>query len=265
MVRRRKLLAGAAIAGTLILAGAGPAMAASITNPVGDAVVHDGFPSSPSKDDSWWYREDTNAGATVTLTREFGAPPPPQELGDGALKLTTNDQNSAHGELVTHHHVYGELLSNVSDLSYWTYHSSTTTGFADANAAIDLKIDLDGDLSTTADQTTLVYETYWNDIEGTDPQHAEGILPDVWQFWDTIAGGWWTTHDIACGPDFFVAATAGGPPNTRPGDVANNCPNAKIVSLGISAGDFNPNYVVAVDGVHFETAANSYTWDFGPK
>src|SRR4051812_16325427 len=139
------------------------------------------------------------------------------------------------------------------------------SGFNDGNAHLDLEVDIDGDLSTTADRTTLVYETYWNDTEGTDPQHSEGILPDEWQFWDAIAGGWWSTENVACGDEFTVEATAGGPPNTRPGDIANNCNGAKVVSLSVAVGSFNPNYIVAVDGVHFETVNNTYTWDFGPK
>ena len=261
---RRLLFTTFAVSGAVMLGTAPPASAATTVSPVSEAQLQDGRPSSPSDTDPHWYRQDTTTGGGVTLTKDFGAPPPPQELGDGALALTTNAQNSAQAQLVTYHHVYGTPLTDVADISYWTYHSSQTTGFADGNAAIDLRVDIDGDLSTTDDRTTLVYETYWNDTEGTDPQHPEGTVPDTWQFWDAIAGGWWSTKTFACG-DFVVEGTAGGPPNTRPGDVANGCPDAKVVSLAVTAGDFNPNYVVAVDGIHFETSTNAYFWDFGPK
>jgi hypothetical protein len=47
--------------------------------------------------------------------------------------------------------------------------------------------------------------------------------------------------------------------------VGTNCVGASVLGVGINIGSSNPNYVTAADGVHFETATDSYTGDFGPK
>jgi hypothetical protein len=254
-------------------ASVGPAGADPGTHRVLEPTLHDGFPSSPSATDTGWYREDTRVGGGVTLTKNFGAPP---GLGDGSLALTTNDQNSAKAQLITRHEIYGASLADVSNLGYSTWHSATgSTTFTDANASYQLRIDLDGqnlnDPNTT-DQTNLVYEPYWNDVEGTSPQHPEGIQPDTWQDWDATGGDWWSSKQIGnadasdtppCGT-FHIEPGAGGPPFTRPSEVAANCPDAKVVAVGVNVGSFNPSYVVAVDGLHFNIGADNFAFDFGP-
>lgn len=231
----------------------------AVTNPT----LSNGTAASPAASDVHWYRSGTTAGGSVTNSADFGSPSG-QGLGSGALKLTTNNQNSAVAELLTNHRVYGTRLDDLTKLSYWTYHSSATTGSGDIDAQLKLVVDFDGNLATTADRTTLVYDPFRNDIEGTDPQHPEGILPDQWQFWDAIAGSWSTTNAIACGT-FHVAATGGNPPNTRPGDIADNCQDAKVVSYGVKVGVNHPNTVVGVDGVRFQTVSDANTWNIGPK
>jgi hypothetical protein len=47
--------------------------------------------------------------------------------------------------------------------------------------------------------------------------------------------------------------------------VGTHCVGASVLGVGINIGSSNPNDVTAADGVHFETATDSYTGDFGPK
>ena len=279
-MRRWKVLFGASFGMAMFFgASVGPAGADPGTHHVRDYSLRDGFPSPPSASDSLWYREDTRVGGGVTLTKNFGAP---AGFGTGALALTTNDQNSAKAQLITRDDIYGASLATISNLGYSTWHSSTgSTTFTDANASYQLRIDLDGqnlnDPNST-DQTNLVYEPYWNDVEGSSPQHPEGILADTWQDWDATAGDWWSSKQIGnpaadpldpstidpnCG-FFHIEPGAGGPPFTRPSEVGLNCPAAKVVAVGVNVGSFNPNYVVAVDGLHFDIATDSYSFDFEP-
>jgi hypothetical protein len=252
----KKLLGGALVGGALIAATAAPVGAATSTDRVSETNMRDGYAASPSASDTNWYREDTRVGGGVTQTKDFGAP---TGFGDGALALTDNNTTSAKAQLMTSSHVRGTLLATVTGLDYWTYQSSTTSPVI-AAASYQLVIDPDGD-PNTANTTTLVYEPY----QGGDPQP---LAPDVWQHWDATNRLWWSTKDISCnGGAFTVAHGSGGPANAaaNPLNVGLNCPGATVLEVGVDVGSFNPNYTVAVDGLHLQTATDSYTWDFGPK
>lgn len=273
---RWKMAVGSAFAFMVVVgATVGPASADAGTHRVFEPILHDGYPSTPSATDSGWYRQDTRVGGGVTLTNDFGSPDGPN---GGSLALTTNDQNSAKAQLNTNDDVLGISLGLVSNIGYSTWHSSAMSGFSDADASYQLRVDLDGDLSTTGDQTNLVYEPYYNDVEGPSPQHPEGIVPDAWQSWDATGGNWWSskqignpaadpmvpsTRDPNCG-FFHIEPGAGGPPFTQPSAVAANCASARVVQIGVNAGSFNPNYIVAVDDLHLNIGAANYNWDFGP-
>jgi len=210
--------------------------------------MHDGYAANPSATDVGWYREDTRVGGGVTLTTNFGGAP---SFGGGSLALTTNNQNSAKAQLFTSDDVRGKDLITIGATSYSTYHSSLT-GTVNDDPSYQLRIDLDGDLSTTSDQTNLVYEPYWNDTEtgigGGMPQHPEGLTDDTWQQWNTTNGTWWSSKQIGnangssgapCG-SFHIEPGAGGPPFTTPGQVGTGCPGAKVVKIGLNVGSSNP-------------------------
>jgi hypothetical protein len=259
---KRKLFAGVAVAGAVVFGAATPLSASIVNLPVSELGIRDGSPQAPSRNDLIWYRGGTTVGGGVTLTKDFGAPPPPQNLGDGAVAFTTNGLSTAQAQLFTNWRVDGTPLADVDGTSYWTYQSSAQSGSATAEPLYEIVVDIDGDLTTTDDRTTLVYDPQYNQTDGTDPQGS--ITPDAWQYWDATAGSWSSSRDITCG-DFSVTGSADGPPDTNPSDVAAACPNATVVSLGIAVGPNNPNVIVAADGVHFETPDNAYFWDFGPK
>jgi hypothetical protein len=258
-MRTLKVLACAAIAGAVVLGPGLPAFAETATLQTTDVVTRDGYAASPSASDGLWYREDTRPGGSVIHTKAFGAP---TGLGDGSLVLSTNSQNSAKAQLLTSYAVRGTALTDVTGLSYWTYQSTALGGSAEASASLQLRVDIDGDLNTTSDVTNLVYEPYWNDTEGPAPQQP--LAPGTWQYWDATGGQWWTSKQITCDA-FSVAPGAGGPPFTSPSQVATNCAGAKVLQIGVNVGSFNPNYLVGVDGLHFQSSAHDLTWNFGPK
>ncbi len=258
-MRSLKVLVCAAIASAVVLGPGLPAFAETATLAASDTVIHDGYAANPSASDYLWYREDTRPGGNVFSSKTFGAP---AGLGDGSLLLGTTADNAAKAQLMTSKIARGTALADVTGLSYWTYQSLLTGSITDAGPSFQLRVDLDGNLGTTADVTNLVYEPYWNDAEGPDPQQP--LAPNTWQHWDMIGGQWWTSKQITCGA-LSVAPGAGGPPFTDPSEVATNCVGAKVVAIGVNVGSYNPNYLVAVDGIHFQSTTDDITWNFGPK
>ena len=264
-----KIALGVGFAAALALGPTVAATAATNTVRVSQSSLRDGYPSNPSSSDNLWYREDTRVGGGVTLVKpgDTGNPipavPAASGLEPGSLALTTNSSASAKAQLFTYGNgVRGTPLASVTSLSYWTYEHAGLANTADP--AYQLRVDTDGDLSTTADQTTLVYEPYWNDTEGPDPQGA--IVADTWQQWDATNGQWWSSKAINCVGLTLPPGMGGGPGTwTTPQAVAVGCPGALVAAVGVNIGSGNPDYVVATDGVHFETLTSSTTWDFGPK
>jgi hypothetical protein len=274
VVKLSKVVAPCAVCAAFVLGPAIPSLAATTIERIGNERVKHGYPTDPGAEglqveNRNWYHEDTRVGGGVELTDIWAGPQP--DYGDGALALTTNNTDRAKAQLITHGHVYGTPLQDVTNLSYWTYQEGVTenpNGPPEANASFQLQIDTDGDLDLTTGFTTLVWEPYFND--GPEDGGTQPIAPDEWQFWEVTGGRWWSTREINCtggDPDpFTLPAGAGGVSNpTTPAAVGVGCPAAKIVGIGVNVGTFNRNYVVGVDGITLSTATDDYVWDFGPK
>lgn len=192
-----------------------------------------------------WTQDDTRGGGTVTWTEEYGAPP---GLGDGSLKLTTTLSTADKAGLYNHT-MAGTPLSDVTDLSYWTYQAPTVQPPI-AAASYQLQIDADGVIGDGAGFTTLVYEPYWNGL----------VAPATWQYWDVDGGLFWSSRTVAaCG----LVAGAGGPPLYTLATVQTLCPNAVVVGIGVNIGTFNPGYTVATDGVQFNDTI--YNFEVGRR
>jgi hypothetical protein len=270
---RWKFFVAAAAVMTMVLGGyVGAAGAATRTRIIGYDQIRDRYPTTQedAENERLWFREDTRTGGSVTLASHFGAPDTPEgeaDLGSGSLVLTTNAKNFAKAQLINHS-MAGTPVSDVQELTYWTYQSADdanppgATGSANDNASYQLQVDIDGDLNTTGDFVNLVYETYWNDTEGNDPQQP--LAPGVWQYWNATEGDWWASKPITC-DDFTLGAGSGGPPFTRPSEIGAECPSAVVVGIGVNVGSYNPNHIVGVDGVSFTSSADDVTWNFEPK
>ena len=255
-MRRIASLSGAAsIVCAVLVATAAPAAAAGHGHTITPGLVKDGYAADPSWE--YWYREDTTLG-TATLSRQYGAP---TGYSDGALVLATSNDTTAKVRLLTYHIAYGTPMADVTDIGYWTYHPSTTAR-ADDEPFFIVRIDLDGNYTTTGDVTDLVYDPRANQTDGPDPQQP--IAPDVWQFWDATNGAWTVNKQIVCGT--FVVDPGGGPTGTTsPAAVATNCPAAVGDEFGVGIGPATPNAVVAADGLVYSTTNGAYTWNFQPK
>jgi hypothetical protein len=255
--RRTKAVLGAGFAGSIALGGyVGPAMAATTNQRVSQSTLRDGNPPG-DPDDTKWYRTDTRVGGGVTLTDAFGEP---TALGDddGAVALTTNNTNTAKAQLFTTQ-LNGTSLAAITNLSYSTFQGAEHQGFADGAVAYQIAVDTNGGdfEGQPGEFLTLTFEPYLN-------QGTQSVDPGVWQFWDATNGNWYSSRAINCGA-LVIPASSGAPPFTNPTQVGTSCVTPTVLGVGINIGSSNPNYVTAADGVHFETAADSYTADFGPK
>jgi hypothetical protein len=181
--------------------------------------------------------EQTAAGGDVEFTEAYGAP---AGLGEGAVELTTTADTASRAGLFTDL-VAGTPLADVTTLGYWAYQAPGN--LPHANASYQLPIDANGD--APGGFTTLVYEPYWNGV----------ITPDTWEHWDVDAGLLWSSRTVA---DCGLVGTPGGPPTYTLATVKTMCPDAVVLGIGANIGTFNPNYVVAFDGIEF----NDTTYDF---
>lgn len=229
--RTQKVLLGAVA--TIVAAGTGLVMVASAVTPSLVVTPDDlqGWTSSPPV-------ADTRPGGSVSFTEEFGAP---SGFGDGSLKVTTTD-GSAKAQMV-HAAEPGTILSDVDDIAYSTYRSSSSTGSAVQVAAINVAVDVNGDAA--GGFTTLVFEPVYQ-VTDQGP-----IVNDTWQDWDAGDSSiWWSSNAIPGAPnrDTFVTLAS----------LKANNPDAVVLGFGINQGSGNPGIVSGVDALVF----NGTTYDF---
>lgn len=181
-----------------------------------------------------WNSGSASGGATNFVT-DSGAP-----YGSGALELTTNSTNTSRAQRT-------KLLNpniKLSDVTALSYSTKYVSGPVHAGAALQITIN---GLTGTSSSTTLVYEPYWNGTVDTS---------GAWQQWNALSGGkFWSSTTVA-----GFTAGAGGPPFYTIPQVLAMHPNAKITSIKLNIGTYNPGWVVRADGVRL----NSTIYDFEP-
>lgn len=113
------------------------------------------------------------------------------------------------------------------------------------NATMRLSIDLDGNL-LTADAEEITYEPYYNIAAHNDLNEAS-IVPNTWQTWQTILakGKFWGNGGFL-GTTPFGGAYA---TNVTLAQVLAAYPNAKVVSISLGMGTYNPGQVILVDNL----------------
>ncbi len=134
----------------------------------------------------------------------------------------------------------GTLLSDIDAMSYKTLRQVSSTGSDQLAPAYVLLVDLDGDSTTTDDQTYLFYEPIYN---GT-------VQTGVWQTWDVLNGGnsvWWS-FDLT-----------GGDPTITWSDMLANYPDARALMYGFNQGTYNPGTDSAVQDIVFDCATTHFT------
>lgn len=215
---------------TILLASITPQLLGLISvsaAPNGDKIVR------AASNDGW--ENLTASGGATSFVADATAP-----YGSGALQLTTNGTNDSRAQRTK------SISPNValSTLSALSYHTKYVSGPVHAGAALQITIN---GLTGTSSSTTLVYEPYWNGTVDTS---------GAWQQWNALSTGkFWSTTNVAG----FVNG-AGGPPFYTIPQVLASHPNAKVTSVKLNIGTYNPDWIVRADGVNF----NGTVYDFEP-
>lgn len=221
-LKNKVAIALASIA-SFMLAFAAPAAAATIT--VGDLNA-DG-----------WSKFQRDSG-TIELSEDFGAP---EGFGNSSVRIDTPLSNDK--AYVGRPAEEGGLLSDLTNISYYTYRDSSSTAVAGQAPALNVSVDVNG--QAEGGFTTLVFEPIYQ------TGGAGAVQSDVWQLWD--AGDttkWWSTNPISGAPnrDTFVTLESIKAAN----------PDAVILGYAINQGGGNAGLIGASDGL----TINDTTYDF---
>lgn len=173
-----------------------------------------------------------NDGAAISFEHDASAP-----SGDGALRLTTASNNDSRARFNKSVDV---KLTDVTDISFVSKLVSGPAG--SANASFRLGIDNDG--NGTQDQS-VVYETYYN-FDGTNTSNNGN-----WQVWNVKDGKFWGSWNGGGGYATNTLLTA----------IPNLTADARIKSISVGLGNWNPSWNVLVDSVSF----NGDVHDFEPE
>jgi hypothetical protein len=202
---------------------------------------------------SGWYSADTRTSGNVTVNSTYGAP---TGFGCNSAELTTGSVLGQDKAQLYSYADYGTAFASINNVSYWAYRSSLS-GTPAANLALNVQLvgnagytpGVTTDCTGLPCFTTLVYEPYLQ----SGGQGA--ITNDVWQHWNatdnTLNNGMWWSSKIASGPG------SQGQPETWTW-FQNLYSDSSIRAYGFNVGSYNPNMVVAADGLTF----GSTTTDF---
>lgn len=141
--------------------------------------------------DGWALQTVDDGDATNTATIDITPAPAPAPLGDGALRLAVGaDGGDAAQARSTNWD--GQLLRDLSSLSYWTYVQQDGSGGQAAYIMLD--VDYDGD---SVRDDILFFEPLYQSATyfPSDPQPA--LVVGAWQQWDARDGGWWSLNNTA--------------------------------------------------------------------
>ncbi len=186
-----------------------------------------------------WTLSGVNGG-----TAEFKATPDAPS-GDGVLNLLSDSTNPARASASRSENI---RLNELSNLSYKTKQNAANT--SGGNASYRISFDADGNLATTNDTATLIFEPYWQNAGSPDPAP---VVPGTWQTWDVTSGLFWASIP---GGNSVTGLThgAGGPPLYTLADVIALHPNAITTVVGVGIGTYNPEYDIEVDDVTIGTS-----------
>jgi hypothetical protein len=187
-----------------------------------------------------WSTSDTRPGGAVNYVADATAP-----AGSAALQLTTDATTTAKAQYL---HDANTLLSNVSELSYYTKQNSAL--FPQGDPSYQLPVYLNGG---TNGFTTFVFEPYEN--LGNNANAA--VVPGVWQKWDVASGQLWSSRSVTCS-NGAVLAGGGGAPFYTLNQIETMCPEAMVAGFGVNIGSNNPLYNVETDLVSFNGTAYNF-------
>lgn len=187
---------------------------------------------------------------------DFVEGPSSPPYGTGSFQLLAENIAVDKVTIVTSNY-YGENLSDIQGLSYWTYRVSEEIDasiLSHVTPSINIVIDNGGPDGDS--WSTLVWEPIY-------AYGASAISDDEWQNWDTFAesetafaGGWWSTKTLGdvCAFDCFVSWET----------IIENNPNATISVAGVNLGRGlgSGSYVANTDGLSILFDGDQTTYDF---
>jgi hypothetical protein len=209
----------------------------------GDAVV--GTSSNglyvPIQSTGWYYTE-VRLGGTVGIQTTY-----PRSSGGGSIFMSTT---SSAGKAEVRYGVFPTIIvgpfSGLTQMKYDWYRDATSTTGAHLHPAMKVHIDVDGNLATTADRGTLIFELAYNPSVSPVPTNT------------------WVTQAITSTSNLWSSGTFGIDSNTGPRDINNSgyayddtlaqwqayFPNAAIVgfTVGIGSG-FSGTFFGAADNI----------------
>ena len=209
----------------------------------GDAVV--GTSSNglyvPIQSTGWYYTE-VRLGGTVGIQTTY-----PRSSGGGSIFMSTT---SSAGKAEVRYGVFPTIIvgpfSGLTQMKYDWYRDATTTTGVHLHPAMKVHIDVDGNLATTADRGTLIFELAYNPSVSPVPTNT------------------WVTQAITSTSNLWSSGTFGIDSNTGPRDINNSgyayddtlaqwqayFPNAAIVgfTVGIGSG-FSGTFFGAADNI----------------
>jgi hypothetical protein len=130
----------------------------------------------------------TPPSSTGALIFENGPATPPVGEGSGEWR-TGSDGNS--GVELRFEVLDGTRLEDVTRLSFWTY---TESGTGDQTVNLSMRIDWDND--GIEDDRIYFEPEYQSGYTMNVPDQGVTVI-GAWQFWDALAGGWWSNNDQA--------------------------------------------------------------------
>jgi hypothetical protein len=199
-----------------------------------------------------WYSADTRSGGTVDVNDSYGAP---AGYGCNSVMMTTNGVLGQDKAQLLSYAQEGTSFASIDAVSYWAYRSSVSLSPA-PDMAVNLQLFGTAGFAPGCHVTpglgcftTLTYEPYLQ----SGGQGA--IASDAWQFWNatdsTVGNGMWWSSSISSGP--------GSMSQPLPWSTFKSIyTDAVVGAYGFNLGSYNPNMVVAGDGLTF----GSTTTDF---
>ncbi len=202
----------------------------------------------------------TSNNATGKLVSGPGGQP--GGLLPGSIEYKANSLPGGKPQLYAPATLSGIKFSDLTALSYRTYISQYAAGGSHLVHAINVKIDLDGDLTgTTADRYTMVFEPCYT-ISCAGPIQSL----NTWSTWNALAPGaiWWSTGSIP-GTAFTVPSNSFAPLAS----IYSTYPNAVISFLVFQAGQGSGgapwnDFIGNLDGVVIGVNGDNTAYDFEP-
>lgn len=208
--------------------------------------------------DGWSLQTVDDGDAVNTATIDITPAPAPAPMGDGALRLAVGaDGDDAAQARSTNWD--GQLLRDLSSLTYWTYVQQDGSGGQAPYIMLD--VDYNGD---NVRDDILFFEPLYQSATffPSDPQPA--LVVGAWQQWDARDGGWWSLNNTAgAGPGTNVkplSAILDVQPNARL--TGANGGGVRIVA-GFGAPAWN-NFIGFADAFAISFNSPITTYDFEP-